>query len=307
MLTRAGHIVVISEKEGCLTNEELLESIDIIKPEAVISLLTNKLDKETLENMPSVKIIANYAVGFDNIDVAAAKEKGITVTNTPGVLTDSVAEMTIALILAITKRIVEADTFVRAGSYTGWEPMLLLGSDLRGKTLGILGAGRIGGRVAEVFARGFGMQIIYNDIQQTTDFETQTGAKFYSSLDQILETADIISIHVPLLESTRHLINKEKLALMKNSAYIVNTSRGAIIDEAALAEALEQKTIKGAALDVFEFEPQVTEKLLHLPNVILTPHIASATEETRNKMAEMVARNIIQFLNGETPENVITL
>jgi glyoxylate reductase len=185
--------------------------------------------------------------------------------------------------------------------------MLLLGSDLRGKTLGILGAGRIGGRVAEVFARGFGMQIIYNDIQQNTDFETQTGAKFYSSLDQILETADIISIHVPLLESTRHLINKEKLALMKNSAYIVNTSRGAIIDEAALAEALEQKTIKGAALDVFEFEPQVTEKLLHLPNVILTPHIASATEETRNKMAEMVARNIIQFLNGETPENVITL
>ena len=184
--------------------------------------------------------------------------------------------------------------------------MLLLGTDLRGKTLGILGAGRIGQRVTHHAVRGFDMRVIYYDIKQNEEFEKEYGAVFYSTPEEVLKEADVVTVHVPLLDSTRHLINAERLALMKPTAYLINSSRGPVIDERALTEALKNKTIKGAALDVFEEEPQVAPGLVELENVVLTPHIASATEETRGKMSKIAAQNIIEFLEGRTPPNVVT-
>ena len=203
-------------------------------------------------------------------------------------------------------RIPEADRFTRAGKYEGWAPMMYLGTDLRGKTLGVLGAGRIGQRVAYHASRGFDMKICYYDIKKNEAFEKETGASFRESVDEVLREADVVTIHVPLLDSTRHLINKERLAMMKNTAFLINSSRGPIIDENALVEALKNGVIKGAALDVYEEEPALAPGLRDLDNVVITPHIASATEGTRGKMAEIAAQNIIDFLDGKTPPNVVT-
>ncbi len=305
LLRASGHDIVISGKDGVLTKDELIAALTEHNPDAVLCLLIDKIDSDVFAAAPNAKIFANYAVGFDNIDLKAAAENGIAITNTPGVLTDSVAEHAVALIFAITKRIAESDRFTRAGKYVGWAPMLLLGSDLKGKTLGILGGGRIGSRVLEVMGKGVGMRCLYYDIKRSEELEKATGAEFRASVEEVLREADVVSVHVPLLDSTRHLMNTERFAMMKKSAYLINTSRGPVIDEAALVLALKNGVIRGAALDVYENEPALADGLTALDNVVLTPHTASATDETRSAMSEIAAKNIIAFLRGETPPNVV--
>lgn len=306
LLQEKGHEVVVSQKEGVLTKEELISALQGQGYSAVLSLLTDKIDKDVLKAAgPECKIFANYAVGFDNIDLAAAKEYSVMVTNTPEVLTQTVAEHAITLMLAIAHRVSEADRFARAGKYTGWAPMLLLGADVSGKILGIVGLGRIGMRVAHHAVRGFGMQVVYYDVHRNEEFEQESGALFRDNVEDVLKEADFVSVHAPLLDSTRHIINADRLAMMKKSAFLVNTSRGPLIDEAALADALKRRVIQGAALDVFEAEPKIDPGLLELENVLLTPHIASATEETRQKMSELAALNIIAALSGVPPPNLL--
>lgn len=305
MLREKGYEVDVSEKDGVLTKDELIAALRGKPYDAVLCLLTDPIGKEIFDATPSTKIFSNYAVGFNNIDVAEAKNRGIMITNTPGVLTETVAEHAFALILAMASRIVEADAFTRAGKYTGWAPMMLLGTDVSHKTLGILGAGRIGSRVAHHGKHGFDMNVIYYDVKRNEEIERTTSASYRDTPEAVLKEADVVSIHVPLLDSTKHLINKERLAMMKPSAYIVNTSRGPVIDEVALVEALRNNVIKGAALDVFENEPKLAPGLVELPNVVITPHIASATEETRSKMSEMAAQAIVDALEGRKPTNLV--
>ncbi len=305
MLRAAGHEVDVSAKDGVLTKEELLEALSAKPYDAVLCLLTDTISKEVFDTVPTAKIFANYAVGYNNISVDDAKAAGVMVTNTPGVLTDTVAEYAFSLMLATAKRIPEADSFTRRGEYDGWAPELMLGTDLKGKTLGILGAGRIGHEVAMKAHHGLGMEIVYNDIKQNEELEKHTGAQYKDTTEGVLEVADVISVHVPLLDSTKHLINAERLELMKDTAILINTSRGPVVDEAALVEALKNKTIRAAGLDVFEDEPALARGLAELQNAVITPHIASGTEETRGKMSEMAAQNIVDFLAGETPTNVV--
>jgi lactate dehydrogenase-like 2-hydroxyacid dehydrogenase len=304
-LREAGFETTVNPEDRILKKEELVAALAADSYDAVLCLLTDTIDKEVFDAVPSAKIFSNYAVGVNNINIEDAKERGITVTNTPGVLSDSVAEHTIALILSLSKRIVEADKFVRDGKYVGWGPMLMLGTDLKGKTLGLLGAGRIGSLVASAARKGLGMNVIYYDIKKNEDIEKE-GAVFRESIEEVLKESDFVSIHVPLLDSTRHMINKERLSVMKKSAYLVNTSRGPIIDETALVEALRNESIRGAALDVFENEPGLADGLAQLSNVILTPHTASATESTRSKMAEMAVQAIIDFFEGREPQNKVS-
>jgi lactate dehydrogenase-like 2-hydroxyacid dehydrogenase len=305
LLRAAGHTVDVSIKNGVLTPQELKEALSAKPYDAVVCLLTDTINKEVFEAAPTAKIFSNVAVGYNNISLADAEAAGVAITNTPGVLTDTVAEFAVSLMAAIAKRIPEADRFTRAGKYEGWGPELLLGSDLKGKKLGILGAGRIGYEVARRAHNGFDMQIIYNDVKQLPQLEQDFRAEFKATTEEVLKEADVVSIHVPLLPGTQHLINAERLRLMKPGAYLINTSRGPVIDENALVEALKNGVIRGAALDVFEFEPKLAEGLAELENVIITPHIASASEETRNKMSEIAAQNVIDFLNGETPEFLV--
>lgn len=305
LLRSAGHTVDVSTKDGVLTKDELLSALRAKPYDAVVSLLTDPINKEVFEAVPTAKIFANYAVGYNNISIPDANEAGVTITNTPGVLNDTVAEFAVSLMLAVAKRIPESDQFTREGKYDGWAPELFLGSDLKGKTLGILGAGRIGYEVARRAHFGFDMKIIYNDVNQVPAFEGELGAEFKPSTEAVLEEADVVSVHVPLLPSTTHLINAERLAHMKPSAYLINTSRGPVVDEVALVEALKNGVIRGAGLDVFENEPALAPGLAELKNAVITPHIASASEETRNKMSEMVAENVLAFLRGEVPPNAI--
>ncbi|MDP3726004.1 MAG: D-glycerate dehydrogenase [bacterium] len=304
-LKDARHDITVSEKDGVLTKEELIAELKKGEYDAVLCLLTDKIDADIFDAAPKAKIFANYAVGFDNIDVVEAKKRGIIISNTPDVLTNTVAEHTFALMLAIAHRVAEGDRFVRAGKYIGWEPLLLLGTDVSGKILGLLGAGRIGTRVAYHAAKSFDMKVIYYDVKRNEHIEKEVGAEYRANVDEILREADFVSIHVPLMDSTRHLINKERLVLMKKTAYLINTSRGPVVDEAALVEALKQGVIKGAALDVFENEPKTAPGLTELENVVLTPHLASATEETRSKMAEVAADNIIAVLSGSEAPNAL--
>ena len=306
MLKVKGYEVVVNEKaeNRPATKEEILAGVKGV--DAILSILTDKIDGEVMDaGLPALKIIANYAVGFDNIDLEAAKKRNLMVTNTPGVLTNTVAEHTFALMLSIAHRISEADRFSRAGKYHAWGPNLLLGTDLSGKTLGVVGLGRIGSRVAYHAVKGFDMKVIYTDPKPNPEFEKEFGAQYAYKLDDLLPLCDFVSIHVPLLDSTHHLINEARLRIMKRSAYLINTSRGPIIDEKALAKALRENLIRGAAIDVFEFEPEITPDLKELDNIIITPHIASATEETRNKMAEMAVDNIIDALEGRVPPNLV--
>jgi glyoxylate reductase len=305
LLQNEGHEVTVSEKDGVLSKDELVSALKGEEYDAVLCLLTDTIDADVFEAAPNAKIFANYAVGYNNIDTDEAKKRGVVITNTPGVLTETVAEHTFALLMTITKRVVEADSFTRAGKYEGWAPMLLLGTDLKGKTLGILGAGRIGQRVAHHAIRGFDMNVCYYDVARNEEFEKEYGAEFQPTVENVLEIADIVTVHVPLLDSTKHLINAERLALMKNTAYLINSSRGPVIDESALVEALKNKTITGAALDVYEDEPALATGLVELSNVVITPHIASATKETRSKMSEIAAENIVAYLKGEEPPQKI--
>jgi len=276
--------------------------------DALVTLLTDPIDEEVLREAKNLRIIAQYAVGYDNIDIEACTKRGIYVTNTPGVLTEAVADLTWALILAITRRIVEADKFVRSGEWektrTGWHPQMMLGAELNGKILGIIGMGRIGSAVARR-AKCFGMKVIYYDKYRKEDIEKEIGAKFVE-LEELLRTADIISIHVPLTPETRRMIGEKELRMMKKTAYLINTSRGAVLDEKALFKALKEGWIAGAALDVFEKEPTPKDNpLLALDNIVVTPHIGSATIETRTRMAEIVAENLIAFYNGKIPPNLV--
>ncbi len=303
-LRDAGVDVTVSDKDGPLTHEELVAALSARPYDAVISLLNDKIDDTVFGAAPTAKIFANYAVGVDNIDHAAARERGVIITNTPGVLTEAVAEHAVALMLAVARRIPEADRFMRAGKYIGWAPELLLGTELQGKTLGLVGAGRIGQEVARM-ATAFRMRVVYYDVTRNTSLEETYGAVYAATIDDVLRIADIISVHVPLLPTTQHLINAERFAIMKPTAYLINTSRGPIVDEAALVAALEQGTIRGAALDVFEHEPMLASGLVEMENVILTPHIASATDEARNAMAVLAAENVLAVFRGETAPNIV--
>ncbi len=278
--------------------------------DALATLLTDKVDKELIDQAARLRIVSQYAVGYDNIDVAYATQKGIYVTNTPGVLTDSTADLTMALLLAVARRIIEAHEFVKKGEWsrygTGWHPMLLLGTELRGKTLGIIGMGRIGQAVARR-ALGFGMRIIYYSRKRLPpEKEEELGGAKYVSLEELLRQSDFVSIHTPLTPQTRYMIGEKELKMMKPTAYIVNTARGAVIDTNALVKALKEKWIAGAALDVFEQEPLPEDHpLLELDNVVLAPHIGSATWEARTAMADLVAENLIAFAQGRVPPTLV--
>lgn len=294
-LLRKHFIVKVYPKDQVIPRKVLLREVK--QCDALLSLLTEKIDQEILNANPNLKVVSNYAVGYDNIDVKVATAKGIPVCNTPGVLEDAVAEHTFALLMALSKRIVEADQFVRAGKYQRWEPMLLLGTELKGKTIGIIGLGRIGSGVAERARKGMGANVLYHDIRRNKEFEKTYQAKFVSK-EELLKKSDFVSLHVPLLPSTRHLIGKRELAMMKKTAYLVNTSRGPVVDEKALVKALQKKQIAGAGLDVYENEPKLTPGLTKLKNAVLTPHTASATLEARTAMSELAAQNIIDVLQG---------
>ncbi len=285
-------------EDRVIPREVLLEKV--VGLDGLLCLLTDRIDAEVMDAAgPQLRVISNYAVGYDNIDLEAARARGIIVTNTPGVLTETTADLAWSLLMAAARRIVEADRFTRAGKFTGWSPTLLLGVDVYGKTLGIIGLGRIGRAVARR-AKGFQMRVIYYDIQRNPEAEKELGAEFVS-LDELLKTADFISIHTPLTPETRHLIDREAFAKMKSTAVLVNTARGPVVDEEALVEALREKKIFAAGLDVYEQEPKVHPGLLELENVVLAPHIGSASRETRGKMAELAAKNLVLALQGKEP------
>jgi glyoxylate reductase len=260
---------------------------------ALVSLLTDAVDRSVIDAAPELTVIANVGVGVTNIDVAYANSRGVVVTDTPGVLTESVADFTWALILAITRRLAEGERLVRRGEWKGWALDLLLGSGLRGKQLGVIGVGRIGRAVA-ARAPAFGMKVAYLSRREIDLPDAEP-----MSLDRLLLTSDIVSLHVPLTDETRHLIDKRALTRMKRSAYLINTARGPVVDEEALAWALQQHLLAGAALDVYEHEPAVHPDLLKLENVLLVPHLASGTTETRTAMADLAASNVIAVLHGE--------
>jgi glyoxylate reductase len=260
----------------------------------LVCVSTDRIDAPAIDAASHLKVIANVAVGYDNIDVAHARARGIVVTNTPEVLTESVADFTWSLILAITRRLAEGERLVRRGEWKGWAFDLLLGTELRGKQLGLVGVGRIGRAVA-ARAPGFGMTVAYTSRREIE------GIGEAMSLDRLLLTSDIVSLHVPLTPETRHLIDRRSLTRMKRSAYLINTARGPVVDEEALAWALQQHLLAGAALDVYEHEPAVHADLLRLENVLLVPHLASGTTETRTAMADLAAENVLAVLEGRPP------
>ena len=296
----------IYPKDQPIPRKELLKRLKATKYDAILSILTDKIDGKVLDTAgEQLQIVANYAVGYNNIDLDAAKERGITITNAPGPeISESVAEHVIGIMFALAHRIVETDDFARAGKYKGWGPQLLLGTDVSNKTLGIVGMGRIGMQVAHRMHDGFGMKILYNNPERNTEAEERYGAKKVS-LNQLLKRSDFVTLHVPLLDSTHHLIGLKELRTMKKTAFLINTSRGPVVNERALITALKNGTIRGAGLDVFENEPRIPAALRKLPNVITTPHTASATEETRQAMSTRAAHNIIAKLSGKKPNNRI--
>jgi glyoxylate reductase len=264
-------------------------------------MLTDRVDGDVLRAARSLRVVGNCAVGYDNVDVAAARERGIVVVHTPNVLTDATADFAWALLLAASRRVVEADRFVREGRFTGWRLELLLGRELAGRTLGIVGLGRIGAAVARR-ARGFGLRVLYTQrTRASVELERDLAAELVS-FDELVQQSDFVSIHVPLSEATHHLFDRNALARLKPDAIVVNTSRGAVIDEAALVEVLREHRIAGAGLDVFEREPELHPGLLELDNVVLSPHVASSTEATRATMARAVAEDILRVLRGEAPK-----
>lgn len=309
MLKAKGYEVVVNPDDKVHSKEELIAALKKEKPDAVLSLLTDKIDGDVLDAAPQLKIISNYAVGFDNIDLEAAKRRNILVSNTPSDwVSDSVAEHTFALMLALAHRLVEADAFARSGRYKGWDPFLMTGTLLKGKTLGVIGLGRIGADVVK-HSHGIGMKVAYYDTKPNPDFEKQFGARFLA-MDDLLKECDVISLHVPLLPTTRHLLSTEQFKLMKPTAIVINTARGPVVDEKAILQALADKRLGGFATDVFECEPSIDcdpydhLELKAMPNVIMTPHIASATLEARQAMSEIAAVNIIAALEGKTPPNM---
>ncbi len=295
----------INLEDRVLTQKELERGVKDI--DGLLCLLTDKIDEALIAKAPCLKIISNYAVGFDNVDVEAATKKKIMVTNTPGVLTDATADLAWALLMATARRIVEGDKFLRAGKFVGWAPELLLGGDVHGKTLGIVGLGRIGREVARR-AIGFKMKVLYTDQKRLPQVEKEFKEKIpikFVPLETLLKESDFVSIHTPLLPETHHLIGEKELKMMKNSAILINSARGPIVDEKALVKALKNKWIAGAGLDVYEKEPKVELGLLRLDNAVLVPHLGSASIETRIKMADMAAENLLVGLERKTPLNLV--
>ncbi|MFH1036021.1 MAG: D-glycerate dehydrogenase [Pseudomonadota bacterium] len=296
LMARAAELV-ISPFERPLTRQELLDFSQGCR--VVASTMADAMDREFLLARPEVRMVANFAVGFDNLDLEAGRDLGVVMTNTPGVLSDATADLTIGLILALLRRVVEGDKLLRAGGFKGASPMFMLGSDLTDRTLGILGLGRIGEAVAQR-ALAFGMKIIYHSRSPRPEAERALGAE-YVGFDELLARADVISINAPLTPETRGLFNYHIFKRMKPGSYLVNTGRGPIVVEEDLARALSDGLIRGAALDVYEHEPRVHPGLLGLDNVILCPHLGSATEETRGRMSTLVAENVLAFLEGREP------
>jgi glyoxylate reductase len=287
------------------TKKEIIKALKKKKYDGIISFLTDEIDKDIFDACPTIKVCANFSVGFNNFDIDEVKRRNICISNTPGTSSIAVAEHTVALILALTTRLTEGDRFMRNGKFKGWNPDLLIGTDLKGKTIGLIGAGQIGTAVAKMLHDGFGVNIIYSDIAPNLELEKISGPTRKETAE-ILREADIISLHVPLLPSTHHMINKDALATMKKTAFLINTSRGAVIDEKALVNALKKGIICGAGLDVYEFEPKITPGLLKLSNVVLTPHTASARQSARDMMAEIAVKNIISALEtGKVINSVI--
>ncbi len=305
-LLKKKYIVDIYEKDQVIPRKVLLKRLKKTPYDAVLSILTEKVDEDFFKAAgEQLKVVANYAVGYNNVDLDAAKSHKVTITNTPGdEINESVSEHAIALMFALAHRIVESDDFARAGKYIGWGPQLLLGTDLVGKTIGVIGAGRIGQRVMRRLHDGFHVKLLYTNRSNNKDAEKKFGAKRVG-LKELLRKSDFITLHVPLLPSTHHLIGKAELKLMKKTAYLINTSRGPVIDEKALISSLQKQTIGGAGIDVYENEPKIPFALRHLSNVITTPHTASATIETRQAMSKRAAENIIAVLSGKKPKNKV--
>jgi glyoxylate reductase len=290
------------------TDDRILSKPELIQRlaglDGVIPLLPNVVDREVLESAPKLKVVANFGVGVDHIDVSAATELGIVVTNTPGVLTETTADLAWSLLMAAARRIVEADNFMRAGKFTAWGPKMLLGTDVYGKTLGIIGLGRIGQAIARR-ARGFNMRVIFTDAGRVKDDAIRELGATRVSLEELLRTSDYITLHAPLTPQTTHLLNDRAFEMMKPSCIVINTSRGPVVDEKALVRALKNGRIAGAALDVFEHEPKVEPELLEMSNVVVAPHIGSGSYETRLKMSEMAADNLLSVLKGQRPPNIV--
>jgi glyoxylate reductase len=300
---RRGLVLDVYKEDHAISRRELLKRIK--NADILLSLLTDHIDVEVMDAAPHLQMIANYAVGFDNIDLPAAAKREITVTNTPAPeVSETVAEHAIALIFGLAHRIVEADDFTRQGKYHGWSPQVLLGTDVAGKTLGIIGGGAIGSALARRMHDGFDVRIAYHDVKRNSLMETAFDAT-YMSLSRLLKESDFVSVHVPLLPSTRHLISIKELRSMKKTAFLINTARGPVVDEQALIQALRKGTIAGAGIDVYEREPEIDANLRKLSNVILTPHTASATREARDAMSICAAQNIIAYVSGKRPENMV--
>ncbi|MHA1245441.1 MAG: 2-hydroxyacid dehydrogenase [Candidatus Heimdallarchaeota archaeon] len=302
-LESEGVTLDINKEDRVLTYEEIQERIK--GKDGLLCLLTDKIDGAIMDAAgDQLQAIVNYAVGYNNINVKDATERGIPVTNTPGVLTETTADLAFALMLSIARRIVESDKYTRKGLFKGWGPLLHLGGDIFGKTLGIIGMGRIGSAVAYRAAKGFNMKIKYYSRNRNKVLEKELNMEF-CSVDEILKTADYVTLHVPLTKETKYLIGEKELELMKPTAYLVNTSRGPVVKEDDLLEALKKNKIAGAALDVYEFEPEITKGLEKLDNVIITAHIGTATIDTRTEMGMMVARDLLAVFRGEEPQNCV--
>ncbi len=302
ILRKSGLDCIINKTGRPMTRNDLETNIKEV--DAVISMLYDRIDQPLLAMASNLRIVANYAVGIDNIDVNACTASGITVTNTPGVLTEATADLTLALILSAARKIVSADRYFREGLFNGWDPLLFVGESLTDKTLGIIGMGRIGQAVAKR-ARGFDMRIIYHNRKPLPDNITASLEAKYYPLDEVIREADFLSLHLPYSPEAHHLINKERLKMMKPGAYLINTARGAHVDEKSLVDHLRSKKIAGAALDVYESEPLPAKGLVSLDNVTLLPHLGSATVYARDAMAEMAASSIIAVLSGHKPLNII--
>lgn len=292
--------VTVHSKNQPMSREELLKAV--VGQDAILCLLTDQIDAEILDAAKGCRIFANMAVGYDNINVVEATKRGILVTNTPGILTEATADLTWALILAVSRRVVEGDQEMRTGRFQGWGPLYMIGGDVTGQTLGLIGPGRIAQAVAER-AKGFKMRILYHGRRESSALE-ELGAERVD-LDRLLSESDFVSLHVPLNDQTRHLIHAGALAKMKSSAYLINTARGPVVDEQALVQALRANQIAGAGLDVYENEPRMMDGLADCSNAVLLPHLGSATQATRAAMARMAAENLLTALQGGRPPNLL--
>lgn len=292
-------VLPLKNNEGIKPDCALLKDCD-----ALIPVLSDAIDDALLTKAPQLKIIANYAVGYNNVNIAAVRKHRVMVSNTPDVLTDATVEIAFVLMLCLTRKILPADRFTREGHFNGWDTLSFMGDELTGKNIGILGMGRIGQAMA-ARCKAFGMHVLYHNRKHVaSEIEASLGAR-YCSLDELLAESDVLSIHSPLTPETKHLLNQETFQKMKTGSYLVNTGRGPVVDEAALVQALQSGKLKGAGLDVYEFEPSVQRELIPMENVVLLPHIGSATVEARSKMSLMAANNVIEALEGKKPTNLI--